>query len=152
MLKDKILQLITEYVARQQLIYEAITDLRPYMFLIDDKNASNEHLIAVTLKYKDVPNRGIWKKYGTWEYYIHGNGCRLTNLMSKEQIEWDVAQLNYFYVPWFLNWFDWVRKINGVYSDIANDTLYDLLDELQMDGHIDRIYPENKQKLRLIRK
>jgi len=134
---------------RQQLVYEAIADLRPYMFLIEDKNVSNEDLITMALKYKDVPDRGIWEKHGTWKYYIHGNGCRLTNLISQEQIEWNVANLNDFYVPWFVNWVDWVRKCNNIYSDMTDNVLHDLLNELQIDGHIERIYPENNDKLRL---
>jgi hypothetical protein len=76
----------------------------------------------------------------------------LTNFISRERIEWDVANLNEFYVPWFVNWVNWVKKINEVYSEITDVILHDLLNDLQIEGYIEKIYPENNHKLRLIRK
>ncbi|HRF97836.1 MAG TPA: hypothetical protein PLZ51_21660 [Aggregatilineales bacterium] len=149
---DDLKFLLREYISRQQLVYEAIQELRPDFFIVHDKSISNEDVLKVVRQYQKVPFRGTWQKYGTWEYYIHGIGCRLTNLVSGEIIEWDIPHITHFERLWFMNWVNWVRKANHTYQSLSEEVVYDLFNQLEQDGVIERIHPDNNFKLRFVDK
>lgn len=46
--------------------------------------------------------RGIWhdSEQNKWEYYLHGMGCCLTNIKTREPIDWDAPNVN-SYTPMF---------------------------------------------------
>ncbi|MDX2075636.1 MAG: hypothetical protein SFZ02_04350 [bacterium] len=149
---DELKMLLREYIARQQLVYEILQELRPYFFLAHDKSVSNEDLTKALNQYIRSPSTGIWQKYGTWKYYIHGAGCRLTNLISGEILEWDTPHITHFERLWFMNWVNWVKKANHTYQSLSEDMVYDLFAQLEQDGVIERIYPYNNFKLRFVDK
>ena len=45
-----------------------------------------------------LPQRGIWhdSEQNEWEYYLHGGGCKLTNVETGEPINWDAPNVNSF--------------------------------------------------------
>ena len=93
---------------------------------------------------------GIWNKYGQWKYYLHGRGCRLTNLISGEIIEWDAPNVIDFKSDWFLNWVNWVKKVNQDYHELSIDKIHSILNQLEKDGRIERIPPHSNPKLRFL--
>jgi hypothetical protein len=38
---------------------------------------------------KNIPQTGIWKLDTWWQYFLHGKGCRLTNIVSGEILDWN---------------------------------------------------------------
>lgn len=133
--------LIAEYVARQQLAYEAILQLSPFRLVAGDKSTGIDELLNLANKYKHIPSSGIWRRYGTWRYYLHGGGCRLTNIISGEPIEWDAPHLNRLYMGWFVNWLRWVERTNGTGEGVSDNQIKAMFDELVKQGFLERTHP-----------
>lgn len=134
-------QLIVEYVARQQLVYEAILQLSPVKLVVHDKSIDTLEVCYLADKYKHIPGRGIWQRYGTWHYFLHGGGCRLTNIISGEPIEWDAPHLNRFYVVWFVNWLSWAEQMNGVVDGVSDKQINAIFNELVEQGFLKPTHP-----------
>jgi len=148
MVEDKIRTLIVEYIFRQRLVHECMTELRPDLIAIADKAMSRHKKVEIIQKQPRNPrisNIGTWQKYGTWEYYIHGGGCRLINLMTEEPLEWDAPDMNSFDDLWFFNWCKWVSQINKQYSNISEDILKKEFENLKKAGQIIQVDPNKYQ-------
>ena len=147
---DKVIFLLGEYIARQQITYDALMELRPYSFMKVGENTTVEILMETVKNYGHINDIGVWNKYGQWKYYLHGRGCRLTNLISGEIIEWDAPNITDFKPEWFLNWVNWVRKVNENYHDLSDSIVYKILHQLEGDSIIERISPHSNPKLRFL--
>ena len=131
-------------------MHVAITELRPDKFLVYDTSVDDYEMALLAKKYKDVPDVGIWVKYGTWEYFMHGGGCRLTSTVTGERLEWDVPHQDLFELEWFLNWFRWLRKCNLDYASISDKEVYAAINHLQETGIIKRKKIPSGYKLYLV--
>jgi hypothetical protein len=135
MTTDRLLALIAEFVARQQLVAEAITELRPDKFGIYNKNTP-EVFVALADKVLHVPDMGTWKRYGRWRYFMHGAGCLLTNFITAEPLEWDAPHRHEFDPYWFINWCLWLRKLHPDDPLLTEAALKQALSALQAQGII----------------
>jgi len=150
MMLDDLKVLLREYIARQQLVYDILQELRPHFFAVQDKSVSGEELVKLASQSMHIPSRGTWQKYGTWRYFIHGGGCRLTNMISGEVIEWDTPYITQFERLWFMQWVNWVKKVNNTYQSLTEEVVYDLLHQLEEEGVVERVHPNNDFKLRFV--
>lgn len=79
---SEIVVAIKQFVQRQELIKQAITDLG-----ITENDLSNSGPLSWT--QKNIPQEGIWARDQQWQYFLHGKGCRLSNLATGEVIDWN---------------------------------------------------------------
>lgn len=147
---DKVILLMSEYIARQQITYDALMELRPYSFMKVGENTTVEILMETVKNYAHIRDIGVWNKYGQWKYYLHGRGCRLTNLISGEIIEWDAPHVTDFKPDWFLNWVNWVKKVNRDYHELSIDEIPSVLNQLEKNGIIKLVNPHRNPKLRFL--
>lgn len=149
MVEDNIKILIVEYVSRQKLVYACMMALRPDLIALSDKTLSRDKKVEIIKERQRIipriPNIGTWEKYGTWEYYIHGAGCKLVNLMTKEPLEWDAPNINVFDDLWFFNWCKWVSQINEHYSDISEAILTKGFENFKKTGQVIQVKPSKYQ-------
>jgi len=144
MMLDDLKVLLREYISRQQLVYDILQELRPHFFAVHDKSVSGIDLVNLVRQgILHVPFTGTWQKYGTWKYYIHGAGCRLTNMISGEVIEWDTPHVTDFDLKWFMNWINWVKNVNHTYQSVTEDVVYNLLNQLEQEGVVERPRPSH---------
>jgi hypothetical protein len=118
-LADVLHNLIAYFVERQRLVGLALLELRPRFVSFGGQDRFSGIDIAPYLEaYYERESKlqkgkssqtGIWKE--DWEHWIHGLGCRLTNLRTREPIEWDAPDLKEFSPDWFENHLEWrLRK------------------------------------------
>jgi hypothetical protein len=104
--------LIQRFVQRQALVLEAMRELRPdkvMRFEHEDDSEfwaewSPECWQAFVLDYARRPALGVWGENKEWEYFLHGDGCRLTHKITGERIGWDLGSLRRFDKNWFANY------------------------------------------------
>ena len=58
---------------------------------------------------RNLSQRGIWRddENNEWQYFLHGGGCRLTNMKTGEPIDWDCPDLNSYDKYKFLHHLEW---------------------------------------------
>jgi hypothetical protein len=155
--------LVERYVARQTLVRDAMSDLRPDLLVVAKDKDSYEHLIQMTKLYSQVPQSGQWGNNKEWGYFIHGRGTRLTHAITQEPIEWDAPDIRTFDGFWFLNYLQWLlhqdtgdETISSVKSWLSNpgtslqDLIFDILNQLVQKGLLVRSDPSNPNKYTLI--
>lgn len=136
-LEDAVLSLVEIFITRQHLVSDVIQTLRPDMFAIADKSISDIDLIEFVKKYAHVPQVGVWQNSeGLWEYYFHGNGCRLMHEVTGEVIDWD-APNNEMFDPWkFIYWIKWAVETKPKHlTDEANC----LETKIKQDGELEAL-------------
>jgi hypothetical protein len=105
---------IQAYIDRQQIVYRALSHLRPDLLMIAEAQSREKKLegLRLMVNYKNVPSSGTWidLEGGDWDYFVHGLGCRLISLVDGEPLEWDAPDVNSFDDEWFLNWAKWRIK------------------------------------------
>lgn len=142
--------LVVEYVLRQQLVFDAIAELRPDKFAIEDKSISDHEVATLADAYKHVPDKGVWKRYGVWNYTMHGSGCRLIGIITGEPIEWDVPDKDVFEHRWFLNWCRWLKKINSAYNSLPDESFDKVFKALEQRRIIEPSHAMSPYKWRLL--
>jgi hypothetical protein len=68
----------------------------------NDVKSDNEEIreifqyMAKRASERNLPQEGIWydNEQNEWIYFLHGNGCRLTNKKTGEPIDWDCPDVN----------------------------------------------------------
>lgn len=52
--------------------------------------------IAQRVSERNLSQDGIWRdsEQNEWRYFLHGGGCRLTNIKTREPIDWDCPDVN----------------------------------------------------------
>jgi hypothetical protein len=123
-LETVILSLVRTFIERQQVVFDVINTLRPDMFAIADKSVTDMQLIEIVQKYSHVSQSGVWHSdEGIWDYFFHGNGCRLTHQRTGEVIDWDAPNVQMF-DPWkFLYWIKWAVATKPDHLSEAVDSL-----------------------------
>jgi len=141
-----LVNLIFDYVQRQQLVVQAMVHFRPDLI----RGLEIDKILGINLEeeYKfflehylgnDAIFNGIWRD--EWQYYLHGYGCKLTNLKTKEPLEWDAGHPQSFYLGWFATHLEWRIQQNFsneyikiCYIWLQSNALQDALDKLIEDG------------------
>jgi hypothetical protein len=155
--------LIERYVARQTLVRDAMSDLRPDLLVVAKDKESSEQGVQMTQLYSQVPQSGQWGNDKEWWYFIHGRGARLTHAITQEPIEWDAPDIRAFDGFWFLNYLQWLlhqdtndKTISVVKSWLSNpgtslqDLIFGILNQLVHKGLLVRSDPSNPNKYVLI--
>ncbi|MBN1287057.1 MAG: hypothetical protein JXB47_16775 [Anaerolineae bacterium] len=103
--------LIAYFVERQRFVALAMLDLHPRALAMGDKTCLGVRLHPY-LKADDerrdngtYAQLGVWKN--DWKHWVHGLGCRLTNIHTGEPIEWDAPDLRTFTLDWFWEHLKW---------------------------------------------
>lgn len=119
-LLEAMLSLIKHYVGRQEVVYQAMRDLRPKYVNLDTNKLSNKEFYDVFGLYFGWPQRGYWGKNQEWEHFIHGSGfeCKLTYTITKEPIECGVYDVKRFDKYWFRNHLIWRIEQEPNHPDI----------------------------------
>lgn len=111
---DIVCNLMAHFVLRQQLVVLAMLDLHPGAL-----RQGQEHILGVELKpyleaYRERRSKlspgesfqiGVWKN--DWEHFVHGIGCKLTHIHTREPIEWDGPDPQAFDLHWFSHHLAW---------------------------------------------
>jgi len=121
---ENVRTLAAYFILRQHLVMVAMLELNPRWLdknligintkpYLDGYREKMQEEVRARSKNKlkekvEVYKPPIWK--GDWEYFAHGNGCRLTHLRTREPIEWDAPDPNEFNIGWFLNHLAWRLK------------------------------------------
>lgn len=142
--KDELYKAVLYFVERQQLVVQAMLDMKLDINAIGkfgalgwapsassesgqkpldrfDKELANEHEREIydILKCSEeirVPRKGVWKdKSGhEWNYILHGGGCLLINPETQEPIDWDCPNPKAFDAFFFTAHLDWRLKQGDV--------------------------------------
>ena len=128
-LQSTILSLVVAFVDRQSIVLEALRDLRPDLVMrYYDKEGTLSQLAVLRDKYVRSASTGYWGENSEWAYFLHGPGCRLTHVHTKEVIEWDIGSLDKFNVDWF------IRHLQSLFRQEVNDDLV-LVGQLLPDAY-----------------
>jgi hypothetical protein len=97
--------------------------------------------LALRASERALPQSGIWRdrENNEWRYFLHGSGCRLTNINTGEPIDWNCPDVNkydqwkfMFHLMWQLSSSERADKL--ISTNIwARNSLEPLLDEIKND-------------------
>ncbi len=152
-IQQAIYNLIQRFVGRQKIVLEAMLDYyyEPDMW----RDGAPRAWSIIHKQYGLKSPLGIWEKDGEkWEYFLHGAGCRLTNLQTHEYLNWDAPNLQRFDRSWFLDWMHWyindpdhVKGGEDVFNNFPPDRedlrkfVYEILSQIEQAGLIMRSDP-----------
>jgi len=97
--------------------------------------------VALRASERALSQSGTWRDGETseWRYFLHGSGCRLTNMKTGEPIDWDCPDVKkydkwkfMFHLMWQLSSSDRSRKLISA-STLTRETIESLLDEITND-------------------
>ena len=146
LVKQQLLDAISYYIERQKIVAQALTDLG--FDINTDWDQNDKTTWKETKAWLDhagqIPQTGIWidKDNNEWEYFIHGQGCRLINTRTREPIEWDAPNQARFTPDFFHENLFWQFKAEKRYDKIGamhvwlKRTIDELIDELIREGKI----------------
>ena len=75
-------EILKDFIRQMSLVRKAVLDLG---IKVDEL----QRLGPTTWILNGIPQSGIWKNNTDWQYFLHGKGCRLTNIVSGEIVDWD---------------------------------------------------------------
>ena len=97
--------------------------------------------LALRATGRELPQGGVWHdgENNEWRYFLHGSGCRLTNVKTGEPIDWDCPDVHkynkwkfMFHLIWQLSSSERGDKL--ISTNIwARNSLEPLLDEITND-------------------
>jgi hypothetical protein len=93
-LSSSTLRLVHRFVKRQEVVAQAIGELRPNW-----------------RQRAGVSPVGNWGENKEWKYRLHGLGCELTNVETGEPLHWDVIGLTTFDRTWFAHFVGWLFDV-----------------------------------------
>jgi uncharacterized protein DUF6896 len=131
-------KLVNDYLKRRkETVIEILLEFRPD--LIRQENLSNlfpivdldEKITEFVKKYTNgqIAFRGIWRK--VWQYRLHGIGCELTHIHTKEHFNWDIGDPSTFYLTEFISHLEWRCLYESNKPNVA--TLLNLLKNYNLD-------------------
>ena len=141
-MKEILLEILPTFISKQALVHQAMTELRPHLIMAatDSEKLDYEKFVELAEEYSHIPQVGQWtSEEDEWDYFVHGMGCRLTNVKTLEPIEWDAPNVDSFHDRWFFNWAMWHFKHKQNRSDLTYEALVALLKELVNDGLIEQV-------------
>ncbi|MBI4761338.1 MAG: DUF6896 domain-containing protein [Chloroflexota bacterium] len=97
--------------------------------------------LALRASERALPQSGFWRdsENNEWRYFLHGSGCRLTNIKTGEPIDWDCPDVNryekwkfMFHLLWQLSSLERGQKLISTHNWVSA-SLEPLLDEITND-------------------
>jgi hypothetical protein len=171
-IKDELVKAIKVFVDRQYLVAKAIESMGlnldlvgkygSFSWTLDDEiiDLVNKNGIkSVPSELRDIVTErmsnnnsllqtGTWydENNNLWEFFLHGNGCRLTDSKTGEIIDWDCPRISRFDVSKFYRHLEWQIKVfPDNYSQLSLwlldngiSGIHRLLRELILEGVIDK--------------
>jgi hypothetical protein len=158
--QSAVFALVRRFVERQQLVFDALMDLRPHFVIYADHRTKltdkeGQEVSRLRLKYYRSSPSGYWGTDNEWEYYVHGGGCRLTHTVTKEPLDWDAPNIYRFDKFWLVSYLEWLfqqqtddewvhilkmqfaeRSVSlqkGIFSKL-HEFIFPILEELQQLG------------------
>jgi len=148
--KQQLLDAISYYMERQKIVAQALTDLG---FDINTHWDQNDEWTWEEIEKWDahaykIPQKGIWidSDNNEWEYFVHGRGCKLINIKTREPIEWDAPKLDTFTPDFFHDNLFWQFKAENRYDKVGfmrvwvNRAVDGLIKELVDEGKLNKDY------------
>ncbi len=123
---------------------EELAKSQPDLSEEDRRKALQEYDDANT-----VPPEGIWTDPdgSTWEYYLHGIGCNLTNVFTREPVCWNCPDVNAFDWFFFMRHLEWqlrdpdrnakLKHTQVWFSNDDGSSFYALIHEMMDEGMLD---------------
>jgi hypothetical protein len=111
--------MIQTFCERQSIVLEAMRELRPDQVMRAFGIGTPEEQSELRLKsLRSVPV-GLWGQNPEWEYFFHGNGCRLINTETNEKLQWNIrdGNLRRFDRSWFVNYVEWRITFDRSHED-----------------------------------
>jgi hypothetical protein len=93
---------IQQFVERQQIVEQALRELRPEFLLSFD-----DYFDWIMQNPASNPDSGYWGEHRAWRYSIHGHGCRLTHIETGEPLDWNPPNVDVFNLWFFKRWLEW---------------------------------------------
>ena len=155
-LQSAVYSLVKLFVERQKIALAITKELRPHFFA-----TTGEELRRPSKEYLRATYKGYWGKDHEWEYFFHGEGCRLIHTITQESIDWDSPDVQRFDPYWFAYWVEWWLRQNDdavaqiIMSELnnQNDGLRNLLFGVLKQLHqleMLRFYPDRTNMYELI--
>ncbi|MBI3173502.1 MAG: hypothetical protein HYZ25_07275 [Chloroflexi bacterium] len=148
--KQQLLDAISYYIEGQKIVAQALSDLGFNINIFGDPNdkQAREEIEKWLAHVSEISQKGIWvdSDNNEWEYYVHGGGCRLTNVSTREPIEWDVPNLDTFDPFFFHDNLFWQFRAENRYDKVGavlfwvNHAVDELIRELVGDGKLSKDY------------
>lgn len=148
--KLQLLDAISYYIERQKIVAQALTDLGFDIHTSRDQNEkqARKEIEKWLAHVGEISHRGIWvdNDNNEWEYYVHGGGCRLINVNTREPIEWDVPNLDTFDPFFFHDNLFWQFRAENRYDKVGavlfwvNHAVDELIKELVDEGKLNKDY------------
>lgn len=139
--QQELYKAIAYFVERQQLVAQAMRDLgldleevakwgtaawfsgqgthEPHLYEGASDEEQELYNIMMRARVRELPPTGFWGDKDEWEYFLHGNGCRLRNVNTGEPINWNCPNILAFDPYFFLHHLEW--RIESRYRE---DELY----------------------------
>jgi hypothetical protein len=157
--KQELYQAIAYFIERQQLVVQAMLDLKLDLDAIGKFGASGwvssassndgkslldtfsqepindrQRELFNAVKYAEemkVPGLGSWRdKSGVeWKYLLHGAGCSLKNVQTNEPLDWDCPNPKAFDKLFFYQHLEW--RVNAQQDENALKWMKELLGEFE---------------------
>ncbi len=150
--------LISLFVSRQTLVFEALRELRPQI-LISTGAMVKDQIETVHKSRFDTPPTGYWGANQDWKYFLHGLGCKLVHITTQEPIEWDAPDLKSFDRYWFINWLKWyvnyseekdsISFLKSMNSNTIDIFALEMLSKLEADKMLFRRSPQHSNEYTL---
>jgi uncharacterized protein DUF6896 len=146
-IQKAVLTLIQQFVERQKLVVQIVTELCPELLAIATGQLPTDKLLELMELFVSKPQIGYWGNHDEWRYFFHGGGCLLTHITTQEPIEWDAPILERFDRYWLVNWMEWSltqKKEGEIIANLVSDTdknslcmfVFDVLNQLEIMGAI----------------
>ena len=94
--------------------------------------------VAKQASERNLSQSGVWRdnENNEWRYFLHGGGCRLTNIKTGEPIDWDCPDVNSYdrhkfsyHLEWQLSSPERAEKFI-LTRNLEKDTLESLIDKI----------------------
>ena len=150
---------VKQFVLRQQIVQHAMLDIRPDLLEIAETGKLDSALLVKVKHYMSVPQQGLWVGDPEWQYYIHGRGCKLINVITQEPLNWDPPDVLTFDKYWFIDYLRWLGNSNTDTADFIDvikeitaliegeQQILQLIEELTTIGLLRIRNPENPNKI-----
>jgi len=117
-------------------------ELRREIAKANDPRIQRMLQLALRASERALSQSGTWRDSANheWRYFLHGSGCRLTNLQTGEPIDWDCPDVQKYDKWKFMLHLTWQRSSSErsgkllSASTLTRNSLESLLDEITSDN------------------
>jgi hypothetical protein len=162
-IKEELRNALAYFIERQKLVAQAMSELgldlnevaefksaawssrpksNPVINLeeIQDSYTRKLYQVAKRASERNLSQIGVWQdvEKNEWRYFLHGGGCRLTNLATGEPIDWDCPDTNsydrykfFYHLEWQMTSSERVEKLSFS-RNVEKETLKTLINEIAL--------------------